>query len=280
MVTRRKRLGVSPHFYCLPIIKGLQQDARFELSVDTPANIAAKLREHDLDAAFLSPIDYALDSSEYQIVPAVIVSSARGNDTVTLHFRGGLRKISTVAVDPSFASESVLARIVLAERFETKPELVPVSGPLESMLREADAALLVGDAALRSAARHANRLDLIEEWNDLADLPYVHGFWCGREGALARGDILRLQEAREEGVSELEAISIASAGRFPGISSPRPLQEYLKSFSYEMTEDARAGLSEFLRYAFYFGILPDVPELHLSGANEGETSGLDDLPLN
>jgi hypothetical protein len=37
---------------------------------------------------------------------------------------------------------------------------------------------------------------------------------------------------------------------------------------YGLPEDAREGVSEFLRYAFYHGILPDVPDLRFFGEDD------------
>jgi hypothetical protein len=37
---------------------------------------------------------------------------------------------------------------------------------------------------------------------------------------------------------------------------------------YGLPEDAREGVREFLRYAFYHGILPDVPDLRFFGEDD------------
>lgn len=257
-----KRLGVSPHFYCLPLIEGLEKEAAFELAIDATTTNAIKLRRHQLDVAFLSPIDYARESSEYLIVPTVAVSSRLGNESVVLHFREGLHSLTTLAVDPSSTSEIILAKILLAEKFDSAPAIVPATGTLDDMLSKADAVLLVGDAALNMATAHANKLDLIEEWNDLLDLPYVYGFWCGRENALSLPEIEQIQGARDKGILAFDRLSSESARRFSAAGQGPVLKTYLQGFTYEFTDEVREGLSQFLRYAYYHGVLPDVADIN------------------
>ncbi|MCZ6775533.1 MAG: hypothetical protein O7D34_03630 [Ignavibacteria bacterium] len=57
---------------------------------------ALELRKHELHAAFVSPIDYARESSDYRIVPGIAVSSRQAID---LHFRESIRTINTLAVE-------------------------------------------------------------------------------------------------------------------------------------------------------------------------------------
>lgn len=228
-----------------------------------------QLREQMLDAAFLSPIDYARESSEYSILSGIAVSSKQATETVVLHFRDGIRNISTLAVDPSSTSEIILATILLCEEFDVRPTLIPASGSLDVMLQKAEAALLVGNAALMEPAASKNKLDLIEMWNDMTELPYIHGVWCCRERDLTSDIVLKLRHAKDQGVAALAEIgheeSTGSKEQHPAASITR----YLESFSYDFSESARDGLSEFLRYAYYHGVLPDVADLHFYGTERG-----------
>lgn len=262
------------------MIEGLRKDATLEVHVDVTTRNAIRLRDRELDAAFISPIDYARESSEYRIIPGIAVSSRQGNDTVVLHFREGLRSIKTLAVDPSSTSEIILAKILLAERFDSEPSLVPVNGTLETMLSKADAALLVGDAALDAASSHHSKLDLIEEWNDMLEVPYVHGFWCGREDALSLQEIERIQRARDDGVRALERLSSDSVSRFSSQVTKKIVSVYLHEFVYEFNDEVREGLSEFLRYAYYHRVLPDVADINFYGADSETPDDDAEISLN
>ncbi len=259
----KKRIGIIPDLYTRPLVATLGSREDFEVVVDVPTRIALQLRDRDLDAAFLTPIDYAKESSGYRIVPGTGVSSSQASGTVCLFFRDDLATISTVAIDPSSTSEIVLARIVLAEEFDLSPTFAPFTGDLEDGLDRADAVLLYGDACVRELDRHPNRIDLVESWEDITGLPYMHGIWCAHDDGLSAAEVQSIHTASREGIAALDTL----AGDHPHpafLSTFRLplLPDYYSLFSYEMTEEDLDGLREFLRYAFYHGVLPDIADLN------------------
>ena len=260
-VDQRKLLGIHPHSYCRPLLTGLTGANRFDIQTDIPATLALRLRHRELHAALLTPIDYARDSSDYLIVPDVSVSSQLPNNAITIHFRKGIRTVSTLAVNPSSSSEIILATIILAEEFAITPTIIPAAGSLDSLLIRADAALLVGDDSLRVASGDLRTIDLVEAWYEMTDLPYVHGIWCGRESDLNAEDIRALQEG-------------ARAGK---AASGEDAEAPLTAFEFTGTAESTEGLREFLRYAYFHGILPDVPDLHFYG--DAQSDGADDENL-
>jgi chorismate dehydratase len=270
---------MNAEVYCAPVFYGLRDNAEFECTVDAVARNAIKLRERELDAAFLSPIDYGRECSDYHIIPNVAASSRVPGNTIVLHFKEGLHTIGTLAVNPASTSEIVLASILLAEQFDARPKLVPVMGPLDTMLRSADAALLVGNAALAEASVHRNSIDLVGEWNDMTGLPYVHGFWCVREAEFTHGDAVLLQRACETGVKSLDDIVLTEAAKQVRHSAG-DLREYLTTFSFTFAQEEQDAVAEFLRYAYYHGILPDVADLHMYPPGGGDESPPLDLSLN
>lgn len=256
-MTQIPRLGVPPDLFCAPLVRPLQRDERFRLVTDAMGANGVRLRERELEAALIGMIDYARDSSEYRILSGPVV--AGGSDAVVLHFREGLHTIRTLAVHPAHTAEIVLARILLAEEFDAEPALVPAEQDLASMLRKADAALLVGDPAFRESARHPNRLDLADLWRDLTGLPFTHAVWCTRENALTAEHAGSIVRAARQGAAAREE------------AAPDPeSQIHLDGFLYAWDEEIRAGVAEFLRYAYYHGVIPDVPELNILGAETGD----------
>ncbi|HXX64617.1 MAG TPA: MqnA/MqnD/SBP family protein [Bacteroidota bacterium] len=258
MMTRTS-IGIPAEIYCRPFVEILRANGVFEVVLDAPASLAQKLAKRSLKGAFLSPIDFARNASDYRIVPGCAVSSDSGNKSLVLYFRGGAQAVRTLAVPPTSASDIVLAKILLAERFDSEPQLVPVVGDLPFMLAKADAALLSGEAALNASAVQPESIDLIEEWVAATDLPYVHGFWCGREKGLSK---------EECGVLSALNTDIAGRSETSQRENPAPAEIY----SYDFTESVQEGIREFLRYAYYHGILPDVPELVFFGSSEADES--------
>jgi chorismate dehydratase len=54
-----------------------------------------------------------------------------------------------VAVDTGSRTSAVLARIVFDQFFHTRPDFRPAAPDLAAMLAQSDAAVLIGDAALK-----------------------------------------------------------------------------------------------------------------------------------
>jgi predicted solute-binding protein len=244
-----KRIGIPDVVYCQPFLVGLHEEPGISLVIEPAVTLPHLLQTRKLEAAFVSPIDFARNASEYFIVPGAAVSSPAGNNSVTVHFREGARGIHSLAVQPASPSDIVLAKILLTERFDLNPRIVPMAGgTLEEMLTKADAALLTGDEAFRYADPHLNAIDLVEEWIGATDLPYVHGFWAGREDALTQAECAVVVSAGSRGLGAL-----SEAGGSPA--------RQLETFSFGFSDEVHDGIREFLRYAYYHGIIPDVPDL-------------------
>lgn len=253
----RTLIGIPDDISCRPFEDALRSAGGFEIVLDAPASLAHRLEHRGLDGALLSPIDYARNASEYLIVPGSAVSSQSGNESIVIHFRQGVKAVRTLAVQPVSASDIILAKILLAERFDIEPRIMPLAGSLEVMLAQADAALLAGDAAIVSVLEHPEALDLVEEWIAATDLPYVHGFWCAREHTLTDAER-----------SVLGGLGNRADGHAPGAEGPSSFD----LFSYDFPENVQEGIREFLRYAYYHGILPDVPDLRFFGSDDADES--------
>jgi chorismate dehydratase len=262
-------LGVPEASYVRPLLHDLPgSSADLEILVDLPSQLAIKLQQRtgSLRCAFLSPIDYARHGSDYLIVPGIGVSSSSGTETVKLYVNPDVRNIATMAVDIRVTSEIILAKIVLAEKFPNDDagkkglQFIPMLPNRDEMLRKADAALIVDFHPHQTTAAEPFSLDLVDEWNDLTGLPYVHGVWVGHDEPEAEGVVPGLVRSRDRGVSNLgETVDALSAAR--GLSRA-VVQEYFSNFTYGFGEEEQEGFSEFIRYAYFHGVLPDVPELN------------------
>ena len=263
----KTKIGVPGQMSCLPLRRWLAGAHFFELCQGSMHDLAGQLRRRELDAAFVSPLEYARESSEYRILPGFTLSSRSG---VALYFREHLKEIRTMAANPADASEIVLARIVLTEEFEIAPPIVPVAATLvPEMLAKADSALVVGDSHFLQEGDEHHSLDIAEVWSEMVDLPYVHGMLCAREGSIAPEALLEIASHDWGTVSG----SISDAD-LPDASGGKDAlhraEACLRQYSFALTGETEEGLVEFLRYSHYHGIIPDVPlvRLYPTGAEE------------
>jgi chorismate dehydratase len=118
------------------------------------------------------------------------------------------------------------------------------------MLADADAALIIGDPALRldpaTLAFHVYDLGL--EWTEWTGLPMVFAVWAGRHGTIDDRVIAAFQQSCRYGCAHLDEIVAAEAPlrNF----SPELVRSYLsENLVMELGDAEREGMSLYLRYA-------------------------------
>jgi chorismate dehydratase len=168
-----------------------------------------------------------------------------------------------------------------ARVFRIEPALERHGPELGEMLAQADAALLIGDNALiteggqvrllaaaerearrgdaggrsRAASLPVEKLDLGAIWTEHTGLPFVYAFWAGRAGALDAAGVRALQEARDRGIAQPDAIA---RDYFAAHPEHQPLgARYLRdNIKYFLAAEDRAGLERFYSYAAEAGVVP------------------------
>src|SRR5436190_19182248 len=138
-MTRLGRIGyvnMAPVFYRL--------DVDVDEVVGVPTELNRALLAGECDLAPISSIEYARNAERLRILPRLCVSSEGAVDSIQLVSRVPLERVRTVAVTPDSATSVVLTKVLLPE---AEHVLLGEAGTGE----EADAKLLIGDAALKSA---------------------------------------------------------------------------------------------------------------------------------
>lgn len=235
----QKRLGIIADAYAQPLFAALKNNEKFTLVCDSSAQLAIKLRAKNIDGAFLSPIDYAKDYSLYKILPDVAAVSDEDSNSIFLYFNENKHRIESIAFDPASTSEIVLTSIILSEKYDTKPKLIPVSMDPHTALKHYDSYLAVGDIALGLKDK-TNKIDLVDEWIDISGLPFVHGIWV----------------SRDEHFTKDEMKIIIAAGKNHIMPN-----DNIQQFQYDLTDEAIESLKEFFGIAYYHGILKDLPDV-------------------
>ena len=144
---RRVRLGAVGYLNARPLVYGLDRRDGFTVRYDRPAICAALLHDNSIDIGLIPSIEY-LAKSEYALVPGVAVTSDGPVASVALFSKVPVEAIRSIALDSSSRTSVALLRVLCNRRFEIDPAFVTRPPALQAMLREADAALIIGDEAL------------------------------------------------------------------------------------------------------------------------------------
>lgn len=242
------RLGRISYVNMAPVFYGLE--AEVEEVTGVPTDLNRRLVAREIDVAPISSIEYARNADTLRLLPRLCVSSEGAVDSIQLVSKVPLERVRSVAVTPESATSVVLTKVLL-------PEAVQV--PLGE---EADAKLLIGDAALKSAFEDPTpHHDLGRLWLERTGLPMVFAVWACPE-PLAEG-LLELEDALVSSVrlarAEPEQLAYDSSERY-GYPAGF-LARYFEKLRYSFGPRERAGLLTFLEMARDVGELDRVPEL-------------------
>jgi chorismate dehydratase len=242
------RLGRIAYVNMAPVFYRL--DAEVEEVVGVPTTLNRQLIAGELDVAPISSIEYARNADRLRLLPRLCVSSEGAVESIQLISKTPLDRIRTVAVTPESATSVVLTKVLLPDATH-----VPLG-------EEAEARLLIGDAALKSAFEDPTpHHDLGRLWLERTGLPMVFAVWAAPEplhpelGELEDALVASLRAAR----AEPERLAFDSAERY-GYPAGF-LARYFEKLRYRFGPRERAGLYTFLELARDVGELDEVPEL-------------------
>jgi predicted solute-binding protein len=252
------RIGGQRDLFAQPLYRTLKGSASAELLFDIPSVHFDSMMSNEMDAAFMTPVDYALNSSGMVLYPNIGVSSSGYSNVARLYLRKNLQFITTLAVGLVSTTDVALTRIVLGEKYDSEPKIIPMIGSIDEMLAKADCALVSGESLL-TLQNDFPFIDIVDEWSDITEMPFVHSFCIARSDKYSKEIQSLLQSSLESGRNSLESIANEIAAETN--RSADLLQNYLSHFSYGLDELSKTSLEEFFRMAFYYGMLGDIPEI-------------------
>jgi chorismate dehydratase len=246
------RLGRISYVNMAPVFYRL--DAAVDEVPGVPTELNARLLAGEIDVAPISSIEYARHAERLRILPRLCVSSEGAVDSIQLVSRLPLERVRSIAVTPESATSAVLVKVLLPEA-----EHVPLD-------QEADARLLIGDAALKSAFEDPTpHHDLGRLWLERTGLPMVFAVWAAPE-PLVEG-LAELEDALVSSVrlarAEPERLAFEASERY-GYPAGF-LARYFEKLRYRFGPRERAGLYTFLELAHDAGELDEVPEFRFVG---------------
>ena len=235
-------VNMAPVFYRL--------DADVEEVSGVPTDLNRRLIGGQIDVAPISSIEWARNADSLRLLPRLCVSSEGAVDSIQLVSKLPLERVRSVAVTPESATSVVLTKVLLPDATQ-----VPLG-------EEADAKLLIGDAALKSAFEDPTpHHDLGRLWLERTGLPMVFAVWAAPEPPV--DGLTELEDALVASVraarAEPELLAYESSERY-GYPAGF-LARYFEKLRYRFGPRERAGLLTFLEMARDVGELDEVPEL-------------------
>ena len=249
--TPRLRVCAVSYLNTTPLVWGMlhgPQRGLFDLDFQIPAACADQLASGAADIGIIPSFELTRQSLE--VIPGAGIACHGPVRSILLVSARPAGEIHRLAADSSSRTSVQLARVLLERRFAAEPELIAHTPDLDAMLRIADAALIIGDPALRI---EPSRLpyyvyDLGKEWVEMTGLPFVFAVWAGRKSVITPGVVDAFQQSCRFGRERIEEIVAAESGRR---EIPRDLvREYLTHrIVHELGPRDYEGMDRFLEYA-------------------------------
>jgi chorismate dehydratase len=234
-----------------PLVWGMlhgPQQGVFDLLFRVPSECADMVASGYADIGIIP--SFELLRQKLAVVPGVGIASRGPVRSILLISKYPAAEIRTLAADSSSRTSVALARIILERKFGAMARIVSQPPALEPMLANADAALIIGDPALRLEPRalDGHVYDLGEEWTAMTALPMVFAVWAGRQEVIDPAVVAAFQESCRYGRERLEEI-IRVESEQRGFA-PELVRAYLGShIRTEIGEAERRGMELFLQLA-------------------------------
>lgn len=265
-------IGHNPNTNMLPMFHFLDWgNPLLEKVTAEPSGHNALLSTGQIDMAPVSAFAYAERWQEYAVLPDLSVSVRGRVGSILFFSKVPLAELQgrTVALTDQSATSVNLLKILLHRFLGVIPNYLTMPGDLPEMFTHADAALLIGDAAIRGFMNHppCRIFDLGDLWLQHTGCSMTYAVWAFSRTLIdTKPDEVRavntlLMQAKQKALANLDQIVAASITMLG--ETPEFWRDYFSRFRYELSPDIIAGLEKYFALCYEMGLLPSRPVLNI-----------------
>jgi chorismate dehydratase len=270
------RISIVQYLNTAPLIWGFTNGplaGKYELSFTVPSQCAEALRTGAADIAIIPAIEYQRIPG-LVVLPDLAIASQNRVRSLLVIAKKPIEQVRSIALDRSSRSTQALTRILAAEHWRIKPDFFETEPDLQVMLEKADAALLIGDPALRvsvaiekkstvspqgravcqaatleiTSAEIFHIYDVVGEWHGFTSLPAVMAVWAAKPEVVTPDVLADFEASRRFGLSQIAAISLEASRE---LELPQTaLESYLRhNIDFSLGDENRRGLERYFHEA-------------------------------
>jgi chorismate dehydratase len=285
---KKLRISVVQYLNTAPLVYGFTHgpfQGKYELSFTIPSQCADDLREGRADVAIIPAIEFQRIDN-LVVLPGLAIAAKRRVRSLLVVSRKPIGEVENIALDRSSRSTQALTRILCAERWHIAPKFFEAALQTASMLENADAALLIGDPALRLAIAVANYAtlgadgellcnadkaginatgtlyiyDVVQEWRRLSGLPAVLAIWAARQEIMTPEIVADFAASKAYGVANIAEIAAAAAEE-EGWAAGELLTYLRENIDFTLDAENLAGLELYYCLAAKLGLIPQAKSI-------------------
>jgi len=276
------RISIVQYLNTAPLVWGFTNgplQGKYDLSFTVPSQCADDLRSGRADVAIIPAIEYQR-IDDLVILPDMAIASKRQVRSLLIISKKPIKQVKRFALDRSSRSTQALTRILSADKWKIVPEFFEAAPDLSEMLGQADAALLIGDPALRISLgiekdNHAGAegqticpaatlgitssellyvYDVVSEWRSLTELPAVLAVWAARRDVATPEVTADFLASRDFGLSHISEISYDASLELE--LPAQAIETYLRrNIDFSLDSENRRGLDLYYRHAAGLGLI-------------------------
>lgn len=265
------RIGRIPYINCYPVYGAIDRGVvrlGAELVSGVPTDLNRKMAAGELDISVVSAVEYARDSQRYLLLPDLAISCDGPVRSVMLFSKRPASELGgrSVIVSRSSMTSVALLELLFENVWHAMPRFVAGDAEVRDVTmddgRDADARLVIGDAALvlgsRQSERYPHAYDLGQMWKEWTGQPFVFAVWVAQRSTDVKEALSAhagLIISRNWGLDHLSELA-AQAQEATGVER-EVCDEYLSGLDYGLSYPHLAGLTEFYRRLVERGRIPN-----------------------
>jgi chorismate dehydratase len=288
------RISIVEYLNTAPLVWGFTDGplaGKYDLSFTTPSQCAEALRRGEADVAIIPAIEYQR-IEDLVVLPGMAVAAKGEVRSILVVAKKPIELAKKIALDSSSRSSAALVRILARDLWKIQPEFIEAAPDPTEMLKQADAALVIGDPALRVILKldalsgkvpsgeqccqgDPDELpvpgfetifvyDVAYQWEEMTGKPCVLAIWAGRRDAITPKVLADFQASKQYGMERLREIAEAASIKLD--LPPRALERYLAdNINFDLDEENLAGLRLYFEKATAAGLIPRNRPLEFAG---------------
>jgi len=291
----RLRISIVEYLNTAPLVWGFTDGPlrdRYDLSFTVPSLCAEALRNGEADVAIIPAIEYQRMDGVVAL-PGMAVAAKNEVRSILVIAKKPIEQARRFALDRCSRSSVALVRLLCVGRWGISPEFIEMEPDPAAMLANADAALVIGDPALRVALKMDALVgkrpsgeacckgdpsdqpvqgvdtlflyDVAHQWREMTGRPCVLAIWVGRREAITPRVVGDFLASKEYGMACIAEIAEGAALKLD--LPAKALERYLReNIDFSLDEENRAGLEFYFHKCADAGLIPHAKPFELAAA--------------
>jgi len=229
----------------------------FDLLFDVPSECSRHLSTGEADVGLIPVIEYQRIDG-LKVIPDISISTQKEARSVLFVSRKPIGQVKTIALDTSSRTSVALLKILMSEFYGCDAIQYIDSEPnLDQMLNRCDAALVIGNPALKIRAQQIPFIyDLAAEWFRFTGLPFVFAFWAINQNIEISSQVQIFLDSRNEGLLKLEEIANNYSPKLQ-ISKAEIISYLSENLDYTLDGKNQQGLKLFFELSEKHLLIPE-----------------------